>query len=201
MTAFLIRSVLFGALLGLPAIAAARGQGGVQGEPRCQEAAAVVAGRSQALDKDTALGLAGRCGPAGAQSLAEALRRARATSDRRELGKLVHAMTTLVDAGLFEAALAVAGDRGAAVPARVYAFGYLMRLARPGSVIDYDDLSAGLDDAGVPRSNCSARDSAGQERISSLPPDWEARRQQLVRRVFEDKAEPAGVRSAAVCAY
>jgi len=134
--------------------------------------------------------------------LAAGFRRARATSDRRDLAKLLHVMANFEDADLFEAAIAVGGDKGAAVPARVYAFGYLMRLARPGSIIKYEELSAGLDDAGIPRSNCNARDSAGQpEQVSTLPSDWAARRQQLVRRVFEDKTEPAGVRSAASCAY
>jgi hypothetical protein len=127
-----------------------------------------------------------------------ALHRARSSTDRDFVGPAIGRVAAEWDMALFDEVLAIAGDRSATVPARVYAFVTLASMRDPHASPSYEGFVGGLDDKGLPRGLCSLRRThAREDRV--LTPSLQARMDELVRRVRRDSSEPSDVQSAAAC--
>jgi hypothetical protein len=172
--------------------------------PTCSIVASALAGGKAAIRDTAIIGGAYRCPPKDiAPGLVLGFGRLRSEQEVIVLATFFGPMSNVADAGLFEAALEVGGDRGATLPARVFAFAYLLKLTDPATRPNYRDLTAGVDGMGNPRSECSTSRAAGASLAVARPlsPNWISQRRALARRVFEDRSERAELRSAAFCAY
>lgn len=169
----------------------------------CRLAAQVVATGRPAPHADWAYGLITTCGPEGGRALAEGLRALRAETDTARLEWITAHTHVLRDGAIFEAAMAVADDRGASRAARVYAFRTLVWLQRPSVLPAYGDLVRPFDANGQPTTTCGFGTNAvgfAPRLGAPLPADAGARIRALGTRVVNDRSEDAAVRSAAVCA-
>jgi hypothetical protein len=81
------------------------------------------------------------CGPAGGVALANAIRRTRDSGDAPTLDAISEAARTFRDGEVFAAAVEVAADRTATIPARVFAFRTLITSLSPGRVLSYAQMT------------------------------------------------------------
>jgi len=135
----------------------------------------------------------------------------RQSTDVAVLDRLTGQAQWLRDRHIFDAALDIAGDAAASVPARVLAMRtllYYLRLEHPttrGVPIAYADMHAIADSAtGIPREGCASgvvvdHASPPASLGDPLPADYRARVEAVGVRVSRDTAQPPDVRSAALC--
>jgi hypothetical protein len=153
--------------------------------------------------REWARGYIGSCGTeTWGRAAAAAVRRSRMSQDRRTLEAEWASAHLLRDSVLFAAAMEIAGDANSSIGARIFAVRYLIRLIDPNPVVTYDLMARGLDAKGRRTSPCYERTVAG--RLAEypgvpLPADLRGRIAALLRRVYVDPAQPAEVRSAALC--
>lgn len=150
-----------------------------------------------------ARGYIGFCGAeTWGRAAAAAVRRSRTSQDRRTLEAEWASAHLLRDSVLFGAAMEIAGDASSSIAARIFAVRYLIRLIDPNPVVTYDLMVRGLDAKGRRTSPCYERTVAG--RLAEypgvpLPADLRGRIAALLGRVYFDPAQPAEMRSAALC--
>jgi hypothetical protein len=136
------------------------------------------------------------------KAAAAAVQRLRTTTDLQELELYWADSQWLADRALFEAALEIAGDRSAAVPARVFAFRALRQLRYPYQVLGYAAMLNAFKERGWSGSRCYDRRTYHRRPMYHgvpLPSDYEDRIREVARHVTDDESEPIDVRSAAAC--
>lgn len=141
-------------------------------------------------------------GESWGRAAAAAVLRSRMSPDRSSLQAEWARVHLLRDSTLFAAALNVAGDVTASVPARVLAIRYLLGLIEPNRVITYQLMVEELDARGRRRGPCFERLAAGRQaeyRGVPLPAGHRERVVALLRQISSHPAQPAPVRSAALC--
>lgn len=161
----------------------------------CRLAEQVLSTGHPAPREEWALGVIWNCPDAGA-TLAAALTAARTSADTAYLNALTAPFIQLRDGQVFAAALTVAGDRGASLPARVAAIRTLMYAVRPGGYVDPAALPN-------PRTvNCFGMPSPHSEVLNGapLPSDYLAQVHALMSQIQSDTSEAEGIRHAANCA-
>lgn len=107
----------------------------------CRLASQVVATGHPAPHMDWALQLIGACGRDGGAALAAAIRRTQQSADIPSLDALTQATRTFRDGEVFTAARDVAADRGASIPARVFAFRTMLTALSQGRVLSYAQMT------------------------------------------------------------
>jgi hypothetical protein len=167
----------------------------VQHRNNCRLARQVIASGHPSPREEWALGVVWNCADAG-PTLAAALSAARASTDTAYLNALTAPFIQLRDGTVFSAALSIAGDRAASVPARVAAVRTLMYAVRPGGYVDPAALPAADTRYcfGIPTPHSRIVNGA------SLPADYVAQVRALAHRIQNDPGESAGMRRAANCA-
>lgn len=160
----------------------------------CRLADQVLTTGNPAPHREWALGVIWLCPRAGS-TLSNALRTATATTDTSYLDALTAPAIELRDGDLFSAAMSVAGNPSASVPARVFAIRTLIYTARPGGSVDYDRLVA--DDPRVCLGSSSPHSSVRSG--TPLPSDYVEQMRALANRTFRDGTQPKSVRQAAEC--
>ena len=167
----------------------------IQHRNDCRLAEQVLRTGHPAPREDWALAMIWTCAQSG-PAVAEALSVARASSDTAYLNALTSPLIRLRDGSVFAAALTLAGDRGASVPARVAALRALMYAVRPGGYVDFASL-------GSPQTiNCFGT-SATDSRVlngAPLPANHVESVGVLADGLQKDASEPDAIRSAANCA-
>jgi hypothetical protein len=166
----------------------------IQHRSNCNRAEQIIASGHPAPEEEWALGVVWNCAGAG-PTLAAALSVAKASSDTAYLNALTAPFIQLRDGTVFTAALALADDNSASVPARVAAIRTLIYAVRPGGYVD----PAVLPQDG-PRT-CFGSPSPHSSRIegSPLPANHVALVRALATRLRTDSAAPREIRQAATC--
>jgi hypothetical protein len=144
------------------------------------------------------------CGDdAWARTVVLRVQRLRTSTDKLALVGQWKESQWLRDSTFFAAALDIAGDRGASVPARVYAFVALTRWNHPEHDSEYPGFTGGFTPGMGVRGGCSFQASQGYHYSDtrSLPANHTEITQAVARRVALDQTEPIDVRTAASCAY
>ncbi|WP_331055355.1 hypothetical protein [Longimicrobium sp.] len=139
-----------------------------------------------------------RC-PGFAAQVASAMLRARTSTDTAYLNAITFPANQLQDRAVFEAALEISADRGASIPARVYANRVLYWIRFPSAGTDYTTL---VDVDGDGRTICTRygpSSHASVQVIQPLPTDWRARIHAVTSTVMRNMSEPSPVRQSAVC--
>ena len=215
-------AVAIAALAFPPGAAEARGQLASGGPPldpaaRARQCAAFVRRLEARGERATRSDWANARGcPEGGARLAAALRRARRAPDAGPLAPVLEASPYLRDGDLLEAALDVAADSGAAVPARVAALVVLAgQFGEPTAQFGYDDavayataVAASADTAPtgerLQRRLCPVTfvsDQPGLQHGRPLPPDAGRRALTLAAAVRDAPGAPPAVRAVAECTY
>lgn len=170
----------------------------------CRLAKQVLETGHPAPHRDWALQRIDGCDPnLAGEALASAMRRLRTSSDHVVLAQLARRARPIHDASFFAAALEIAGDRGASIPARVAAFRALMWFQEPNRVLTDSEfyVSFDVDDLQVAINRCQFNRVLHSEprEGSPLPADFREQINTLASRVFNDRSEPVLVRAAALC--
>jgi len=179
-----------------PAAVTAQGSpDSVQHRNNCRLAEQVLSTGHPAPREDWALGIAWSC-PQIAPTLARALTAARAFTDTAYLNALTAPFVRVRDGSVFSAAMNLAQDPSASVPARVAAIRTLMFAVRPGWFVDFAWLM------NPSTAYCFLPPSPHSEILNGtpLPDDYVAQVRTLAARLQNDSGEPRIVRSAANCA-
>ena len=160
----------------------------------CRLAAQVLASGHPAPREEWALAAIWSCPDAG-PALATALKAARTSTDSAYLNALTAPLSRLHDGAVFTAAMEVAGDNAASVPARLASFRALITSVHPGAYVDLATLAR--DD---PRMCFSSR---GVHTVvvagTPVPADVRQQVRSLARRIFADISAPRAVHQAAEC--
>jgi hypothetical protein len=177
----------------LPACATAQHPDSVQARNRCRLALQVVETGHPEPHTAWAYERVGLCGPEAGPAVAGALRRFRQNQDTTVLDLISTPARYLRDAQIFDAALEIAQDRTASVPARVFAFRTLIQALVPGTMLRYSNLSGG---------GCfGLGPHLHQETIegAALPSDYPTRIGAVAAAVASDPQSAPQTRRAAVC--
>ena len=147
-----------------------------------------------------------QCGSGGATTTARALADSRTEQDRMALGDFYAVANQWRDADVMNAAVQVARDATATVPARVFAIRHLLWLLTPGAEFNYEALVAGTI---VVRSvdgerhtlPCRHGFSSDNSTVTGtlLPTDFVAQLTSVLNALFADTSVPVPVRNAAEC--
>jgi hypothetical protein len=138
------------------------------------------------------------CGAAAGQTIAGTLARLRHATDTARMDRYFALTREVYDGALFAAAFAIAGDRSASVPARIFALRSLIWSGNPGRLLSYTDLAG--DVRGT--THCAGgftthvRLSAG----TPLPKGYDEQVRILAASIAQDSTAPIEVRRAARCA-
>ena len=183
----------------IPACATAQGEpDSVQARNACRLAVQIVETGHPAPQIRWAHEFVANCGREGGRAVAGAIRRARSGSSPGELEAITRSIRTFRDGAVFHAALEVAGDRSASIPARVFAFRTLLGTMSPGRDLSYAEMTT----AGT-ISACLGRPPGFHDAVTRgapLPPQPGALLRDVAARVVDDASEAAEVRQAARCA-
>ena len=165
----------------------------------CRLAAQIVATGHPAPHEAWALELITGCGSQGGAALAAAVRAARQSGDVEALDRLTGSALYIRDAQLFAAALEVAADAGASVPARAFALRAALNAVAPA--VWFDDYAALVHPPANGLETC--RESYFSHDMASpgdpVPPDAPARLRARVQQLAGDPSVPAEVRAVARC--
>jgi hypothetical protein len=135
------------------------------------------------------------------RAVAEAMNRSRTSNDTALLNAITSPMMNLRDGRVYETAMAVARDRSASVPARVFAIRALVWLLRPGVVIEYADLT---DEPGDPEPRACIRSGTPLHlrlsRGEPIPENYVEAIHRFGSDTQADPSEPRAIKRAAVCA-
>lgn len=168
----------------------------------CRLAQQVIETGHPAPHTSWALGYIGYCDfDTWGRTMAAGVRRLRTSSDTAELVAVWAPTQWLRDRALYEAALEIAGDRAASVPARVFAFRALLLLNEPRLSIRYEDMVSTAGSRTGARGGCSFSWRRGGMPYTgtALPADFKDRITAVAKRVRGDSSEPEPVRVAAKC--
>jgi hypothetical protein len=161
----------------------------------CRLAEQVLSSGHPAPHEGWALGVIWNCPEAG-PTLAAALTAATVSTDTVYLNALTAPFIQIRDGHVFAAGLAVAGNRGASLPARAAGIRTVMYAVQPGGYVDPDALPN-------PRSiNCFGTPSPHSQVLTGapLPSDYLEQARALMSRITADQSEAEGIRRAARCA-
>ncbi|HEX8393737.1 MAG TPA: hypothetical protein VF665_15460 [Longimicrobium sp.] len=125
--------------------------------------------------------------------------RSRQSADTAYLNAITYPTNELRDRGVFEAALAIAGDKSASVPARVFANRVLYWALLPSAGVDYNTL---VDIDGDGRDKCIRYGQSFHYSVkttSELPSDYREQSYRVTWAATRDLTEPAPVRQSAAC--
>lgn len=193
--------VSLGALL-VPGILNAQADTALQWQRYCAEAETSLGTAAPGVDVRKALIRARACGPEreGA-AVAARLRRSSTVTNLPQLEYEWGRTRLIRDASLFHAAVDIALDGGASIPARVFALRALRMLSFPREDSQYTDLVGGPDERGWPRGRCYSWRTTGlfPTQGAALPENWERVARDAAERVLEDRSQPLDVRTAAAC--
>ncbi|HEU4640855.1 MAG TPA: hypothetical protein VFS44_00280 [Gemmatimonadaceae bacterium] len=168
----------------------------------CRLASRIIATGHPAPHERWAEGFITNCGREGGAAIAAGMRALRTETDIAALSRQTIHAHILRDSSVFAVAMEIAADRGASIPARVFAFRSLLFLLKPDRQVSYRDLTGGFDEIGAPRATCAVGSYiADQLQLEGapLPADYASRIHALGRRIFDDHTEPTDVRTAAGC--
>lgn len=190
--------------------ATARAQGDGQesdSTKACDKAAKTVENGHPAHKQLAALNALVTCGKAGAIATATALAQSRLTSDLDALTQFYFTVNQWRDADVMNAAMQLSGDPGAAVPARVFAVSYLLRLLTTGAAYSYNILIAGVVQIGSASGVTAtpacrhgfSSDNAGLAG-TPLPSHFDTQIANVLGRLAADPSIPVQVKNAAQCA-
>jgi hypothetical protein len=171
----------------------------------CRLAAQVLQKGNPAPHRQWAGAFIQRC---GADEVADAnvaaLNRLRSSRDTAELKQVWNQLQYVRDARIYRAAVSIAGDRTASVPARVSALLWLLRLRAPDQFATEREVTGGFDAAGHVRGGCGRYSHlVGSSPFldgQPLPAGFGAEITELGRLVSSDASQPLDVRTAARCA-
>jgi len=197
--------VLAAVALTLPQLASAQANpDSVHHRNQCRLAAQVIQSGHPAPKWEWAWTYIDACLPSErAETYLSAIRQVRTSSDLRLIHRSVMPVVWFRDGRLFEAVLELAGDPGAATPARVVAFVALARIKEPQATASYEGFIGGSTEInGIPVARCSG--SRGHTTgylvgSTAMPTDYRERIISLAREVATDPRQPRNVRSAAAC--
>ena len=145
------------------------------------------------------------CGAFGGLTAAWSIRETRMLADTTTLRKLVAVFGNFRDTAVVNAAMSVASDPAASVPARVYALRTIWVLRKGNAGIAYEQLLPWEEFRG----EWSARCEIGVNVVdghpfwtegATLPPGFESDLRAFARRLAFDRSQPVEVRTAAKCA-
>ena len=161
----------------------------------CRLAEQILSTGHPAPREEWALGIAWSC-PQIAPTLARSLAAVRASADTAYLNALTAPFVRIRDGSAFSAAMNLAQDRSASVPARIAAIRTLMFAVRPGWFVRFAWLM------NPSTTHCFLPPSPHSELFNGvpLPDDYVAQVRYLASRIQSDPTEPQIVRSAANCA-
>jgi hypothetical protein len=171
----------------------------------CRLATQIIETGHPAPHAEWALDYIGACGTqVQGAALATALRRLRSEPDTGKISPFWQNARFLRDGALYEAAVEIAADRSASVPARVFALLGLLHRTQQGRSAGYGDLIGGFyEEHGLRwvRGGCARTVVIDDLRIdgSPLPADYRERINTLARRLRSDTTEPLDVQTAAAC--
>ena len=155
-----------------------------------------------AIETRGALTRISRCGEAvWGRSIAGAVTRLRHSTDQRELERIWRATGWLRDAQLFSASLAIARDRSASTPSRLYALRALLIVGRPDLAPNVEEMTAPTDRRSRAQGGCHFARRIGEPPYHGAPMPSDARAQVLsiASKLQNDQREPAAVKAAAIC--
>lgn len=184
----------------LPACATAQVSDSMHARNRCRLALQIVQTGHPAPHTRWAYEHVALCGADAGEAVAGALRRFRQSEDTAALDLVSTAARDYRDGRIFNAALEIAQDPTASVPARVFAFRVLIHGLAPGSLIRYTDIT---EPSGVGRGCFGFGPHQHQNTTTGvpLPPDYAARVSNAADAVIASQDNPASpLRRAAVCA-
>lgn len=186
-------------LLAFPALGSAQARpDSVKLRNDCRLAEQVLTTGHPAPHREWASWTIRKCTGAG-PVVAQAIVRLRASSDTALL-KVVTAPAAVVrDRAIYEAGLSILSDASASIQARVYAVRMLAWLFYPDADLNYGDF---VDIDGDGDRSCYGSGTHFHVSIvrgSLLPAGWPDAIRQAARRVYDNPAEPAEVRKAALC--
>lgn len=166
----------------------------------CGEAITAIRGAPNEAALKEPLKRAGSCSEATERATAaiSALQRLRVSTDTFALSTLTAFAAVGADDAI-DGLLAVAADRSASEVVRISAIAALMRQLKPQRSISYKDLTGGIGERGLPRSNCSGGFIAHQMPPSRYSAEVQARIAATGRRLYEDTTEAPNIRSAGAC--
>lgn len=133
------------------------------------------------------------CGPEGEQAIAAAMRRTARSADVKRLSGLTAATQKLRGPAVLSAALAIARDPGASVPARVLAMRTLAWAIRPELLIEYENY------AGLGSRPCSGLGHPEARSTAAVPATANTEIVALARQLMAEPSTPARLRHAAMC--
>lgn len=171
----------------------------------CRFATQVVETGHPAPHAEWALGYIVACGTrVHGAVLATALRLLRGETDTVKIAPFWRNARFLRDGALYDAAVEIAGDRSASVPARVFAILGLIHLTKEGRSAGSGNLIGGFyEHQGLRwvRGGCARTIVINDLRIDGapLPADHRARITALARQLRSDESEPLDVQTAAAC--
>lgn len=167
---------------------------------QCRKAIRVIETGHPAPHESWAVDYIASCGASGARAIATAMDNLRASADTALLNQLTQPTRRLHDATVFHAAMEIAADASASVPARVFSLRSLLYFVAPNQDPAYDELLAATPE-GLPRSCGVGRfvTHSIPEVGVPLPSDFRARMQNLAGTLVQDSAVPLDVRAAALC--
>jgi len=140
------------------------------------------------------------CTSAG-PSIADAMTTNRLSTDTAFLNAATYPTIQLRDGEVYRAALAVAGDKTASIPARVLALRTLVWTLEPGGSVSYAELSDELPEGRRRRCNSLGAHLHLQiTRGAPIPNDYAEAIHRLARGLENDPTEPRQIQRAAVCA-
>lgn len=196
--------VTCGVLAGMTAIAsvavAQANPDSVQYRNDCRLAAQVIATGEPAPKAGWARGFIGACPEDIGAALATAMLRMSTSSDTAALDRIFGLTFTVQDPGVFAAALRIAGDRSASLPARAVALRSLdWAVSRAPAVISVKGLFAYADSTLYGRCWVTGEPPHGWVVRSPLPIDYQAQARSLGLRLRSDPNESWVVRALADC--
>lgn len=195
-----LRSLVAGFVLGSVCASASAAQGKSTNTIKsCGEAACVVRNGRPSHKQTAALNFLLECGPTGAAATIIALEQTRSESELLALTEFYLLMRSWRDAAVMQAALKLARDPGASIPARVHSIAYLLELVHPGRIYGYDALVEGIRSTHVPCVRGLANHSRGSSVGEVLPSDYAAQVEAGMRSLIGEVTAPPEVRNAASC--
>lgn len=161
----------------------------------CEVTAEALREGAVVSDRTEALWYLRRCGPDGASALASELARLRTTSDWERLLGAYHAISSVLDAGIFESALRLVEDRAASPESRAMAVRLLISYQGSDNVApSFDSFFSGSS------VQLSTESGAAKVEHVALPRDWESTTSDLLEGIAADSTENEAIRNAALWA-
>lgn len=173
----------------------------------CDKAVKTVDNERPAHKQKSALNYLKWCEERGATATAQAVGGTRAEGDTLVLLNFYWVVDAWRDAKIMDAALVLAKDPGATIPARVYSIRHLLRLLDSGYVFSYGRLIAGprVFDLGdgtkltIPGCKQGIGSEAPDKVGTPLSSDYAAEIRRVLAAMVNDVSVPIPVRNAAAC--